>query len=125
MEMMDEKTLRILGKRGRVTIPQEVRDAIGMACGDVVSFAVISEDSAIVKRERICDKLLTMFISPRLDEIAEPPQMIKLLVQAMHVAENTPASQRAFEVLTGLSPAQQYDTVAKIIAKWAEHINED
>ena len=55
MEMNDEKILRILGKRGRVTIPQEVRDAIGMARGDVVSFAVVSEDCALVKRERICD----------------------------------------------------------------------
>ena len=114
MEMMDEKTWRSLGKRGRVTIPQEVRDAIGMARGDVVSFTVVSEDAAIVRRERICDNCST-----------EPPQMIKLLVQAMHVAENTPASQRAFEVLTGLSPAQQYDAVAKIIADWAGRINEE
>ena len=125
MEMMDEKTLRILGKRGRVTIPQEVRDAIGMARGDVVSFTVVSEDAAIVRRERICDNCSQYSSRPRLDEIAEPPQMIKLLVQAMHVAENTPASQRAFEVLTGLSPAQQYDAVAKIIADWAGHINEE
>ena len=105
MEMNDEKTLRILGKRGRVTIPQEVRDAIGMARGD---------DCALVKRERICDNCST-----------EPPQMIKLLVQAMHLAENSPQSQRAFEVLTGLSPAQQYECVAKIIADWAERVHED
>ena len=52
---IDEKTLRILGKRGRVTIPQEIRDAIGMARGDVVSFAVVGDDCALVKRERICD----------------------------------------------------------------------
>lgn len=64
---IEEKMLRILGKRGRVTIPQEVRDAIGMERGDVVSFAVLSEDSAIVKRERICDNCVN-----------EPPQMIKL-----------------------------------------------
>lgn len=109
MEIADEKTLRILGRRGRVTIPQEIRDAIGMARGDVVSFAVISEDAAVVKRERICDGCST-----------EPPQIIKLLVQAMHIAENTPASQRAFEALTGLSPARQHDAVAQIIAEWAE-----
>lgn len=114
MEMNDEKTLRILGKRGRVTIPQEVRDAIGMARGDVVSFSVVSDDCAIVKRERICDNCAT-----------EPPQMIKLLVQAMHLAEDSPQSQRAFEVLTGLSPAQQYEAVAKIIADWAERVHED
>lgn len=114
MEMNDEKTLRILGKRGRVTIPQEVRDAIGMARGDVVSFAVVSEDCALVKRERICDNCST-----------EPPQMIKLLVQAMHHAESSPQSQRAFEFLTSLSPAQQLDCAAKIIAEWAEKNHEE
>lgn len=114
MEMNDEKTLRILGKRGRVTIPQEVRDAIGMARGDVVSYAVVSEDCALVKRERICDNCST-----------EPPQMIKLLVQAMHHAESSPQSQRAFEFLTSLSPAQQLDCAAKIIAEWAEKNHEE
>jgi len=113
MEITDEKTLRILGKRGRVTIPQEVRDALGMERGDVVSFAVVSDDSAIVKRERLCDNCA-----------GEPPQMIKLLVQAMHVATNCPQSQKAFNYLTDLSPAQQYDCVAKIIAEWAENSHE-
>ena len=114
MEMNDEKTLRILGKRGRVTIPQEVRDAIGMARGDVVSFAVVSEDCALVKRERICDNCST-----------EPPQMIKLLVRAMHHAESSPQSQRAFEFLTSLSHAQQLEAAAKIIADWAENSHEE
>ena len=111
---VEEKTLRILGKRGRVTIPQEVRDALGMTRGDVVSFAVINQDSAIVKRERICDGCS-----------AEPPQMIKLLVQAMHQAENCPESQRAFTYLTSLSPAEQYEMVAQIIAEWAESAHDE
>lgn len=114
MEMNDEKTLRILGKRGRVTIPQEVRDAIGMARGDVVSFAVVSEDCALVKRERLCDNCVN-----------EPPAMISLFVQAMRQAENSPQSQRAFEFLTSLSPAQQLDCAAKIIAEWAEKSHEE
>ena len=75
MEMTDEKTLRILGKRGRVTIPQEVRDAIGMARGDVVSFAVVSDDTAIIKRERICDLCSQCSSRTRLDEIAEGLQV--------------------------------------------------
>ena len=114
MEMNDEKTLRILGKRGRVTIPQEVRDAIGMARGNVVSFAVVSEDCALVKRERLCDNCVN-----------EPPAMISLFVQAMHQAENSPQSQRAFEFLTSLSPAQQLDCAAKIIAEWAKKNHEE
>jgi AbrB family looped-hinge helix DNA binding protein len=114
MEMNDEKTLRILGKRGRVTIPQEVRDAIGMARGDVVSFAVVSDDCALVKRERLCDNCVN-----------EPPTMISLFVQAMHQAKSSPQSQRAFEFLTSLSPAQQLNAAAKIIADWAENSHEE
>lgn len=50
------KTLRILGKRGRVTIPFEIRQRVGFAYNDVLSFTE-SEDgrSVIVKREKICD----------------------------------------------------------------------
>lgn len=114
MEMNDEKTLRILGKRGRVTIPQEVRDAIGMARGDVVSFAVVSDDCALVNRERLCDNCVN-----------EPPTMISLFVQAMHQAKSSPQSQRAFEFLTSLSPAQQLNAAAKIIADWAENSHEE
>ena len=114
MEMNDEKTLRILGKRGRVTIPQEVRDAIGMARGDVVSFAVVSDDCALVKRERLCDNCVN-----------EPPTMISLFVQAMQQAKSSPQSQRAFEFLTSLSPAQQLNAAAKIIADWAENSHEE
>ena len=57
METM--KTLRILGKRGRVTVPQEVRDEIGLERGDVVSFAVLDEDSVLVKKERLCENCVT------------------------------------------------------------------
>ena len=51
--------------------------------------------------------------------------MIKLLVQAMHHAESSPQSQRAFEFLTSLSPAQQLEAAAKIIAEWAEKNHEE
>lgn len=114
MEVTDEKILRILGRRGRITIPQEIRDAIGMARGDVVSFAVVSEDCALVRRERLCDNCST-----------EPPAMLRLFVQAMHQAKDSPRSQRAFEFLTSLSPDQQMDCAAKIIAQWAESSHEE
>ena len=35
---MSERTLRVLGKRGRITVPLELRKAIGLAYNDVVSF---------------------------------------------------------------------------------------
>ena len=37
------KILRILGKRGRVTIPFEIRETVGFSYNDVLSFTVEDE----------------------------------------------------------------------------------
>lgn len=49
------KILRILGKRGRVTIPFEIRELVGFGYNDVLSFTMDDEDTVIIKKERICD----------------------------------------------------------------------
>ena len=50
------KMLKILGKRGRITIPFELRQRVGFACNDILSFTEGPDgQSVIVKRERICD----------------------------------------------------------------------
>ena len=50
------KTLRILGKRGRITIPYEIRQRVGLGYNDVLSFTETENGHAvIVKREKICD----------------------------------------------------------------------
>lgn len=113
METM--KTLRILGKRGRVTVPQEVRDEIGLERGDVVSFAIVDGDGVLVKRERLCDNCVTE---------TNQTDMMKLLVQAMHFAKPGESAQDAFEFLTDLTPPQRFECVARIIADWAEKIHE-
>ena len=46
---------RILGKRGRITIPQEIRNLVGFKYNDVLSFTWDGGDSVVVKREKICD----------------------------------------------------------------------
>jgi len=53
---LSKKILRILGTRGRITIPYEIRQAVGLAYNDVLSFTE-SEDSrsVIVRREKLCD----------------------------------------------------------------------
>lgn len=53
---MNKKLLRILGKRGRITIPFEIRQRVGFAYNDVLSFTE-NEDgrSVIVRREKLCD----------------------------------------------------------------------
>jgi AbrB family looped-hinge helix DNA binding protein len=49
-----QKILKILGKRGRITIPWEIRRALGFAYNDVVSFEQ-NGGTVLVKRERLCD----------------------------------------------------------------------
>ena len=49
------KMYRILGKRGRVTIPYEIRKLIGFGYNDVLSFTELDDSSVVVRREKICD----------------------------------------------------------------------
>lgn len=48
------KTYRILGKRGRTTIPFEIRQMLGFSFNDVVSFEE-KDGGVFVRREKICD----------------------------------------------------------------------
>lgn len=51
---------RILGKRGRITIPFEIRQRVGFSYNDVLSFTEAPDGrSVIVKREKICDNCKT------------------------------------------------------------------
>lgn len=50
------KMLRILGKRGRITIPYEIRQRVGFKYNDVLSFTETADGrTVIVRREKICD----------------------------------------------------------------------
>ena len=51
---MTKTIYKILGKRGRITIPFEIRRELGFAYNDVVSFEADGE-TVLVKREKICD----------------------------------------------------------------------
>jgi len=51
-----KKLYRILGKRGRITIPYEIRQRVGFSYNDVLSFTEADDGrTVIVKREKICD----------------------------------------------------------------------
>ena len=54
-----QKILKILGKRGRVTIPWEIRGELGFACNDVISFERTG-DAVLVRREKLCDGCITV-----------------------------------------------------------------
>lgn len=88
---------RILGKRGRITIPYEIRQRVGFSQNDVLSFTE-SEDgrAVIVKREKLCDNCQS---------------------------ENTQKKEDAgsvtlFDFLNSLSDEQQCAALYHLSAKW-------
>ncbi len=88
---------RILGKRGRITIPFEIRQRVGFSCNDVLSFAKAPDGrTVIVKREKICDNCA-----------AEKTQKKK--------AADTVT---LFDFLNGLSDEQQKAALAHLKLKW-------
>ena len=49
------KMYRVLGERGRITIPFEIRKYIGFKYNDVLSFTELDNSSVVVRKEKICD----------------------------------------------------------------------
>lgn len=50
------KMFRVLGKRGRITIPYDIRQRVGFRHNDVLSFTETADGrTVIVRREKICD----------------------------------------------------------------------
>ena len=50
------KIYRILGKKGRITIPYEIRKYVGFKQNDILSFYVQDDKSILIKREKLCDE---------------------------------------------------------------------
>ena len=94
------KIFRILGKRGRVTIPYEIRQRVGFKYNDVLSFTESPDGrSVIVKRERICDCSLN----------GEDVQK-----------EKDKGEVTLLEFLNGLAPDEQRAALVHLSLKWAE-----
>lgn len=91
------KMFRILGKRGRITIPYEIRQRVGFSYNDVLSFAESGDGrTVVVKREKICNHCNT---EPPGDSVNE----ITLL-----------------EFLDGLTDSEQHAAFIHLSVKWAE-----
>jgi AbrB family looped-hinge helix DNA binding protein len=56
--MAMQKILKVLGKRGRITIPQEIRRSLDFRPNDVVSFEQ-DGDAVTVRLEKLCDDCKT------------------------------------------------------------------
>lgn len=91
------KMYRILGKRGRITIPFEIRKRVGFACNDVLSFTESSDGrTVVVKREKICDNCKGELPDTEKDEVT------------------------LLDFLNGLSEAEQRAALIHLSVKWAK-----
>lgn len=91
------KMYRILGKRGRITIPFEIRKRVGFAYNDVLSFTESSDGrTVVVKREKICDNCKGASTETGKDEVT------------------------LLDFLNGLSEEEQRAALVHLSVKWAE-----
>ncbi len=106
MQNQKVKMFRILGRRGRVTIPYEIRERVGFQYNDVLSFTESADGrTVIIKRERICDC-----------SKAEPKGQ----------KENKKADEvTLFEFLNTLSPEQQRAALYHLTRIQAEKENQE
>lgn len=94
------KALRILGKRGRITIPYEIRQRMGFKYNDVLSFTETADGrSVVVRREKICDNCKETQPVVRNDEVT------------------------LFDFLNNLSHEQQRAALVHLSVMWAENQN--
>lgn len=49
---------RVLGKKGRITIPYTIRKRIGFRYNDILSFTEQNDGSVVIKREKLCDNCI-------------------------------------------------------------------
>ncbi len=93
------KMNKILGKRGRITIPYEIRMRMGFKYNDVVSFEEQDNNTVIIRREKLCDGCK----KPEAAPVDKPTDEITLL-----------------EFLDSLTPAEQRAALIHLSVKWAE-----
>lgn len=94
------KIYRILGKRGRVTIPYAFRQQVGFGFNDVLSFTIQEDNSVLVRREKICDHC-----------------------GGKVTAQEKDAPATLLDFLDSLILEQQREAVLHLSAKWASHGN--
>ena len=92
------KIYRVLGKKGRITIPYEIRQRIGFRYNDVLSFTQQDDGSVLVRKEKICDNC---------NELAEE-------FEENYILE---------DFLDSLSEEEQKDALLHLSLLWAEKQN--
>ena len=92
------RLFRILGKRGRITIPFEIRQRIGFKYNDVLSFTELDDSSVVVRKEKICDN-------------------------CKELAEEYEENFTLEDFLDSLSEEEQRDALVHLSLKWVEKQN--
>lgn len=97
---MSKTIYRVLGKRGRITIPYEFRQQVGFGCNDILSFTRQDDNTVLVKREKLCDNCAGRPAA----QISQPTRTL-------------------MELLDNLTPAQQRAALVHLSIRWAEQHN--
>lgn len=50
-----EKVYRLIGKRGRATVPFEIRMKMRLGYNSLISYEMQDDDTVIIRREKVCD----------------------------------------------------------------------
>ena len=90
------KMYRVLGERGRITIPYEIRKRIGFRYNDVLSFTQQDDGSVVVRREKLCDN-------------------------SQYLAEEFEENYTLEDFLDSLSEQEQRDALLHLSLLWAEN----
>jgi AbrB family looped-hinge helix DNA binding protein len=88
------KIFKVLGKRGRITIPYEIRQRVGFRYNDILSFAEQDDNTVIIKREKVCDNC---------QNIAREEKPVSIV-----------------ELLDDLSDEEQKEALIHLSVKWAQ-----
>ncbi len=94
---MPKTIYRVMGKRGRITIPFEFRQQVGFGYNDILSFTRQGDNTVLVKRERICTDCKG------------------------HTQKPAQSDYTLMELLDSLTPAQQRAALLHLSVQWAEH----
>lgn len=89
------KIFKVLGKRGRITIPFEIRQRKGFSYNDIISFEEQDDRTVIIRREKICYGC----------KVAEKKETDTVTL---------------LDFLNGLSLEEQYAALVHLSVKWAE-----
>lgn len=91
---------RVLGKKGRITIPYVIRKRIGFRYNDILSFTEQNDGSVVIKREKLCDNCIDIAdeyseditLEDFLDSLSEEEQRDALIHLSLSWAEKQKVS---------------------------------